>query len=372
MLRPTVLEVNLAAIQHNVRQHQAIVPHGAAIMAVVKADGYGHGAVEVLKAAISEGIQWAGVALMEEAIALRDEGIKLPILLLGGWHLNAIPLFFQYNVTPSLYSLAHAKALNEYANKNGTPIKVHLKLETGMGRLGFNEQQLSRWLQSKADFPYLQLAGIYTHLSSADEEDQDFSLGQLTRFFDLLQQYVPEHALLWIHVCNSAGISLLSVPRGNLFRLGISLYGMPPSETFNNKVDLQEAITWKSSVVQLQWYPAGSPISYGKTYYTEQKTLIATVCVGYADGYSRQLSNRGSVLVHGQRAPVIGKVCMDMIMVDVTHIKDIALWDEVVLIGRQQNETISATEIANLINTINYEVVCQISKRVPRVYINPA
>lgn len=370
MIRPTFLEVNLSAIRQNIKKHQKVLPAGASLMAVVKADGYGHGARQVLEAAIKEKVNWAGVGLIEEAIALREAGVSIPIAMLGGWHPDAIPYLFQYDITPNVYSFDLAEKINKFAEKIGRVIKVHLKIETGMGRLGFNEEQFVEFLQNRDSYPFLQLDGIATHLSSADEEEQEFTLGQVDRFFELLDRYSDRRQFNWIHICNSAGTTLLENSRGNLFRVGIGMYGMPPSQVENQDVMLVEAITWKSAIVQLQWFPPNSPISYGKTYYTDKETLVATICVGYADGYSRLLSNKGSMLIRGQRAPVIGRVCMDLTLVDVTHIKDVALGDEVVLIGRQKEEHISATEIADLIDTINYEVVCNVSKRVPRVYID--
>lgn len=370
MIRPTFLEVNLSAIRKNIQNHQKVLPHGASLMAVIKADGYGHGAKQVMDAAISENVKWAGVGLIEEAIVLREAGIEIPIAMLGGWHPDAIPYFFQYNITPNIYSFDLADRINEYGKSVGKTIEVHLKIETGMGRLGFNEQQFVEFLQNQDKYQFLQLGGIATHLSSADEMEQEFTIGQLEKFYRILDQYSDRSRYSWIHICNTAGTALLENTRGNLFRVGIGIYGMPPSKTVSQEVELAEAATWKSAVVQLQWYPPNSPISYGKTYFTDKETLVATICVGYADGYSRLLSNKGSMLIRGQRAPVIGRVCMDMTLVDVTHIKDVSLGDEVVLMGRQGDERISATEIADLIDTINYEIVCMISKRVPRVYKN--
>ncbi len=366
--RRTHIEVNLSAIAHNIREHRRFIPDHADIMAVVKADGYGHGAVHVLEAAIEEGVNWAGVALVEEAVEIRKAGIDIPILLLGGWYPEALPAFYKYRITPAIFSMQSAVELNGFARERNQPIDVHLKVNTGMGRLGFSEGQLVEFLQNSQLYDYLAINGVFSHFSTADEGDHTFSLAQLEKFHWLVEIVGQRFRPKWLHIANSAGTSQLRQERGNLFRLGISMYGQIPSMDMACAPDLHEAIAWKSSIVQLQWYPAGTPISYGRTYFTTGKSLIATICVGYADGYSRWLSNNACVLVRGQRAPVVGRVCMDMIMVDVTSISNVQLWDEVVLIGIQDGERISATEMAGWIHTINYEVTCNISKRVPRNY----
>lgn len=366
--RKTFVEVDLDAIRHNLKEHKKFLPHGASMMAVVKADGYGHGSIPVLRAALEEGADWAGVALVEEAITLREAGFNLPILLLGGWSPDVIPAFIQYGITPSVFSPQSADELNRYAKQQGVEIKVHLKVDTGMGRLGLWKQQLIEFLASPEKYENLVIDGVFSHLSSADE-DSDFTSDQLRRFEELIQQVKQYANPSWVHIANSAGIIRIDEAMGNLFRLGISLYGQPSAVTLPENYRLREAISWKSQIVQIKQHPVNSPISYGKTFRTKRSSLIATVCTGYADGFSRHLSNRGFVLVRGRRAPVVGRVCMDMFMIDVTDIPDAALFDEVVIIGKQLNDTISATEMADWLGTINYEITCGISKRVPRVYV---
>ncbi len=365
--RQTYADINLSAIRHNIREHQKRIPDSAHIMAIVKADGYGHGAVPVLEAALKEQVTWAGIALVEEAIELRDAGIDLPILLLGGWHPEAMPSFLEHEITPSIYSMESAQQLNSFAQKQHKQISVHLKVDTGMGRLGFSKEQLNQFLIH--DFDSLVVDGVYTHFSDADAKDLSFTLLQLKRFDQALEQIRVKHKPSWVHTSNSAGASQLSEERGNLFRLGIAMYGQPPSKDLADPLDLREVVTWKTSIAHIQLHPPGTPISYGRTYYTAKESLIATLCVGYADGYPRLLSNKGYVLVHGKRVPIVGRVCMDMIMIDISDISDVVLFDEVVLIGHQGNEYISATEIAEWTGTINYEITCNISKRVARSYV---
>lgn len=366
--RKTQAVINLNAILHNIKQHQNIIGSNKNLMAVVKANGYGHGAIPVLKAAIEQGVTWAGVSSAEEAIQLRKAGFNLPILLMGGWYPEAIPAFLEHDITPSLYSLNQAVLLNEFATKQKRCIGVHLKLETGMGRLGFAENQLSTFLEKLGVFPNIEIEGVFSHLSSADEQITDFTNKQIGIFKKRVKQLKQFTDVKWIHVANSAGTSTIDDGVSNLYRLGISMYGQPTSDHISQKLDLKEAITWKTAIAHLQDYPKGYPISYNRTFHTQKKSIIATVCVGYADGYSRLLSNKGIVLIKGQRAPIVGRVCMDMFMIDVTEIENVSLYDEVVLIGKQGQEYISATEMASWINTINYEVVCNISSRVPRHY----
>lgn len=367
--RPTFAEIDLRAITHNVHEYKKVLGETANIMTVVKADGYGHGSLPVMKAAMKAGVNWAGVALIEEAIELRSEIKDLPIFLLGGWTPASIESIVEYNITPTIFNTALASELNDYARKLNKQVKVHLKVETGMGRLGFSKSQFIEFIDNIGFYEFLTIDGIYSHLSSSDEENQTFTEKQIAKFKECVAILSGKFKPSWIHICNSAATGMYHLSSSNLYRLGISLYGLPPSENLDESIQLKDALSWKTSIVQLQWYPAGSPISYGRTYKSPGKRKIATLCVGYADGYSRLLSNKGQVLIKGQRVPIVGRVCMDMIMVDVTDIEGVQLWDEVVLIGKQEEDKISATEMASWLDTINYEIVTQITKRVPRVYV---
>ncbi len=369
LYRQTYLEINLEAIANNVKTFSRLLPEGAELMAIVKADGYGHGAIPVLKQAISAGVGWAGVALVEEALEIRNAGIDQPVLLLGSWSPSSLDVIFNNDITPVIHSNETAELVQNFLEARNEIGSVHLKVDTGMGRMGFSEKQLTQFVKDQNRFKNLKIAGFMSHYSSADEGDDTFSLSQLERFKACYEVLKNRHQIDWVHISNSAGISEITGDIGNLFRLGIGMYGQPPSPDLINPQHLEEAITWKSSVVQLQWHEKGSPISYGRTYHTTGKTLVATICVGYADGYSRRLSNNSDVLIQGRRVPVIGRVCMDMIMIDVTSIKkDVQVEDEVVLIGAQGSERITATEMAETLGTINYEITCNISKRTPRIY----
>jgi len=367
--RHSFAEINLKSIEHNAREFLKHVPEDVSLMAVVKADGYGHGAVPAIKAAIKAGAKWAGVALVEEGIVLRQAGINdISILLLGSWNENACAALDQYGITPIVYSPESLQSLNAYGKKAGKTMPTHLKIDTGMSRLGLSETQLDHFITNFNDYPYLKIEGILSHFSSADEEDQTFSQLQMERFQNAINKLKTRCSPEWIHIANSPGTLQFPNAVGNLFRLGISLYGHPPCEHLKSTLNLQEALQWKSSIVQLQWFPANTPISYNRTYTTTQKTRIATVAIGYGDGYSRSLSNKAHVLIRGEKAPVVGRVCMDMTLIDVTHIRDVKIEDEVVLIGKQGDKQITTTNIADWMGTITYEVLCNISKRIPRVY----
>lgn len=368
MLRKTFVEIDLAAIRWNLAQYKAALPPGGELMAVVKADAYGHGAYEVTQVAESEGVAWAGVALVEEAVELRKKGIRMPLLILGAWPTEALPYFSPYQITPTLHNLESAWALEQYCARLGQSQKVHLKLDTGMGRLGLNAEQLQKFLDRR--WEWLVVDGLDSHLACADEGTAEPTLTQLRRFW-AAQEGVDAHFMpRWLHIANSAGATEFDQDRGNLFRIGIGMYGQMPSSKLLRPPKLKQALAFKAPVVQLQWFEPGSPLSYGGTFVTRRKTLVACVGVGYGDGYSRLLSGKAEVLVRGQRAKVLGRVCMDMTLVDVTDIPGVALDDEVVLIGRQGDEEILAGELASHMGTINYEVCCAISKRVPRFYRN--
>ena len=369
--RHSFAEISPKSIEHNANEFLKHVPEDVSLMAVVKADGYGHGAVAAIKAAIKAGAKWAGVALVEEGIALREAGIgEIPILLLGGWNENACSAFDQYKITPIVYSPESLHQLNLYGKKVGKLMPAHLKVDTGMSRLGLSETQLGQFINDFDDYSSIKIEGVLSHFSSADEIDQSFSQLQLEKFQKAVRQLQTRCSPEWIHIANSPGTLQFPNAIGNLFRLGISLYGHPSGKHLKSNLNLQEALQWKSSMIQLQRFPANTPISYNRTYTTTRNSLIATVAVGYGDGYSRSLSNKAHMLVRGKKAPVLGRVCMDMTLIDVTDIKDVNLEDEVVIIGKQGDERITTTNIAEWMGTITYEVLCNISKRIPRIYQN--
>jgi alanine racemase len=352
-------------------------------MAVVKANGYGHGAVEVARTALSNGADYLGVARLDEAVPLRQAGLEVPILIFGYSSPDLAPLLIKYELTQTVYSLSTAKILSEHAIRQGKKLNVHLKVDSGMGRLGLllpstNSNPVKqatlntvRTIESIVRLPGLTVEGIFTHFATADSADKSYANLQLNRFMELLdhlKQAGMEPPLR--HAANSA--ALIDMPQSHLdmVRPGIATYGLQPSEDVNKEIiDLKPVMALKSRIIHIKKVAPGFNISYGITYRTKDHTTIATVPVGYADGYSRLLSSRGQMLVHGRRAPIVGRVCMDLTMLDVGGIADVALEDEVVAFGRQGEECLTADEIALGLETINYEIVSTITGRVPRVYL---
>lgn len=335
-------------------------------MAVVKADGYGHGAVEVSLAALSSGATCLGVALPEEGLQLRDAGVDVPVLVLGLIQPEEAYKTIDSGLEQAVSTVELADALDQEARKASTHIKVHIKVDTGMGRIGVSPQDALELVRTISRFKNLDLTGIFSHFPSADETDKTFTKRQIEIFNDLVQGIedagfrIPKR-----HMANSAAILDLPESYLDLVRPGIMIYGLYPSMEVSRSIKLKPAMTLKTDVIYVKSVPAGTPISYGRTFCVDRKAVVATLPVGYADGYYRSLSNQGSVLIRGRQVPLIGRVCMDMCMIDVTGIKDVRPGEEVVLFG----ENPPVDEIARKIGTINYEVVCAVGKRVPRIYV---
>ena len=371
MLRPVWAEIDLSAIENNIREIRRLTKPSAKVMAVVKANAYGHGAVAVSKTVLTNGADWLAVALLQEAVELREAGFSVPILILGYTPLEQMELVITNDLRQTIYSLEQAEALSSAAGKAGRKATVHIKVDTGMGRIGFLPKQESIDSIIKiARLPHLEVEGIYTHFAIADAEDKDYSIEQLQYFQWLLDQLAKSGLHISIrHAANSAGLIDLPEAHFDLVRPGLILYGMYPSnEVQKTKLFLRQAMSLKAEVSYVKQVAKGTAISYGCTFVTARHSQIASLPLGYADGYTRLLSNNTDVLIKGKRAPIVGRVCMDQCMIDVTGFADVAMGDEVVLMGRQENEFISAEEIASRIGTINYEVVCMFSSRVPRVY----
>lgn len=371
-MRPVWAEIDLSAISHNLQEVRRIIPSHSKIMAIVKANAYGHGASAVVPKLLEAGADYLGVAILDEALELREQGIKAPILVLGYTGEENCPLVVKHDITQTVFSLRQAKSLSKAALSLHKKAKIHIKVDTGMGRIGFlATPQAVKEAEEIAKLPGLEVEGIFTHLANADARDKTYSQAQLDKFFWFVSQL--EKAGIHIkykHAANSAAIIDLPQAHLDLVRPGIMLYGLYPShEVAKDKVKLQPAMSLKTRIVHLKEVEPGTSISYGCTYVTKSKARIATLPLGYADGYTRLLSNKGMALVHGTRVPVVGRVCMDQCMLDVTAVQGVTLGDEVVLMGRQGEAIISADEIAELIGTINYEVVCMISSRVPRIYV---
>ncbi len=369
-IRPTRAEINLANLSHNLRQFRAHLPPRTRIMAVVKADAYGHGAVEVSRRALEEGADYLGVALPSEGRALREADIKAPILVFGSTPRDMVPLLFRCNLTPTVYTWELAREISREAVRRGEEISLHVKVDTGMGRVGiYPPEDAVSFLDRLKSLPGLKVEGIYTHFACADEKERRHTEGQIAIFKKILAALEEKGICPPLkHAANSAAALVYPEAWFDMVRLGISMYGHYPSNEAAWPLSLKPLLTLKSAVAFLKEVPAGIPISYGGTYSTPEKARIASLPLGYADGYSRLLSNRSQVLVRGQRAPVVGRVCMDQFSVRVDHIPHAAAGDEVVLYGRQGEEEIKVEEIAALLGTINYEVLCAVSRRVPRLY----
>lgn len=369
-MRPTILEIDLHAIRHNFQKVRQLLAPSIQIMAVVKANAYGHGAIHVSKAVLSAGAHALGVALPEEGMELREAGLHAPIFVFSLALPEQARIFIEYNLIPTICHLETARAFAELGKRNNSLMPVMVKVDTGMGRIGLRPEETINFIKQIADLPGLKVQGVYTHLAKADSFDKTYTHYQINQFQETLRQIKAAGIKLsWISAANSAAILELEEAHFNLVRPGIILYGLPPSSEIKPRVKLLPAMQFKTKIVFIKEVPAGTSIGYGGTYITPQRTFIATLPVGYADGYSRHLSNKAHVLIGGKRRKVVGTVCMDQVMVDVGPAGDVHIGEEVVLFGRQGEEEITVTELADLAGTINYELVCAISSRVPRVYL---
>ncbi len=369
--RPTWVEIDVEAAAHNTRRIKEMIGPDVKLMVVLKADAYGHGAVRLARVTLSNGAERIGVAALNEAIALRDAGIGAPILVLGYSPAWAARQALLNDVGVTIYDLEVARAMNRAASELCRPAVVHVKVDTGMGRLGLLPPQVTLFVQQLESFAHLQFEGIFTHFSVADSTDPrhvDHTQAQLERFRAVLAELeaVGRRPPL-VHCANSSAILTRPETYYDMVRLGIALHGLAPSQTVRCPADFRPALSFKTTVAQVKTLAPHTPISYGNTYRTEREQTVAVIPVGYADGFRRAPRHWGQVLVRGRRAPIIGRVTMDQTMVDVTHIPGVRIGDEVVLIGRQRDETITAEEVAERLGTINYEVVAGILARVPRI-----
>ena len=371
--RPTIAEIDLDAIKFNYEQLRKKVGKETKMLAVVKADGYGHGATFISKELQSLGVDLLGVAICEEGISLRRAGIRIPIIILNGIFKGQIKETIECNLTPVIFDSNTAQRLSDEGKRVNKRVKVHVKIDTGMGRLGISHKDIVPFFSKLKNMANLEVEGVLSHLSTADgdsPEDRDFISLQLQRF----EKCLKEMDMLGFspplrHIANSAATIDLPPSFCNVLRPGLMLYGAYPSYRFAEKIHLKPVMSLKTEIMQIKSVPAGYSISYKRTFVTQRDSVIATLPIGYADGYSRLLSNRGAALIGGEKAPVVGTVCMDMTMVDVTKVPNVHVGDEAVLIGRQGDKEISADEMADKIGTISYEVFCGVSKRVPRIYI---
>lgn len=370
IFRPIWAEINCDNLIYNFGLARETVGSEVRVMAVVKADAYGHGAVAVARVLSTAGVDAFGVASLEEAIELREAGIAGNILVLGYTQPTWASEVVEYDVQQTLYHQNLALALSREATARNRIVKIHVKIDTGMGRIGISPENALPFIENLFKLPGIKVEGIFTHLSCVDILDEEYTASQLTRFSHLISEL--DSAGLKIptrHAANSAGTLHYPLSHLDMVRTGIMIYGLFPSEQFKTiKTGLRPAMSIKSMVVELKTVSAGTRISYSGTFKTTKTTRIATLPVGYADGFSRRLSNTGSVLIAGRRAPIVGNVCMDFLMVDVSNVPEVKVNDEAALVGRQGGEEISVDEIAAQLGTINYEVITLIGKRVHRVY----
>lgn len=368
-MRPAWAEVDLGAIAKNVEAIKRFVGTRVAVMAVVKANAYGHGILEVSRTALRHGASWLGVALKEEASYLRQQGVKVPILILGTTPPEQAGEVVRANVSQTVYSYSQGLAFAQAAAKQGKKAKLHFKIDTGMGRLGFLPSAEAREaILALCRLPSVEAEGIFTHFAAA-ESDQTFTRLQLQRFQQFKEELERKGAFFpWVHAANSAALLNFPESRFCLVRPGITIYGHYPAPWLAEKIRLFPAMSLKARVASVKEFGPGESISYGRTYFTKGRTTVAVIPLGYADGYSRLLSNRGEVLIRGEQAPVIGTVCMDQFMVDVSHVPGVQLGEKVTIFGRDGEKELPVEELAAKIGTVNYEVLCAVSARVPRVY----
>lgn len=368
----TAAFISKDAIRENIINIRKITDKDTKIMAVIKADGYGHGDTYMAEVLFENGADCAGVAVPEEGIKLRENGLKVPILILG----NTLPFYFEdvlkYDLIQSICSYEHARLLSEEAKRQNKIANIHIKIDSGMHRIGFfpNEAAADE-IKKISELANIKITGMFTHFAMSDSEDKEYTRFQQENYNKMLRLLEERGVFIETkHWANSAAIMDLPGEHMNMVRAGIILYGLYPSdEVLKERLPLIPVMTWKSKVAFLKELDENEAISYGCTYKTSKKAKIATIPVGYADGYSRRLSNKGRVIINGEYADIVGRVCMDQFMVDVTHIPDVKLGDEVILIGTQNGKTVSADEIAEIMGTINYEVTCLVSKRVPRILV---
>ena len=376
--RPTWAEVDLGALQANYRAIRSQLADGVQLMAVLKADAYGHGAVRCAQALEAIGADWFGVALPEEGQALRRSGITRPIFCVGGFWQGQGEQIVADRLVPAIFRRDALEELDARARAAGRIVEYHLKIDTGMGRLGILEEDLAGWIEILPAYPHARLTGVLTHFADADAEDPGTTRQQIARFQRVVERIESATGeIRWRHLANSAGVYRFPEAQGTLARAGATLYGLvgdvlAPSVARAASERLRPVLSLHSRIILLKWVPAGQPLGYGGTYRTERVSRIATLPIGYADGLRRALSNRGHVLIRGWRAPIVGRVSMDLTLIDVTDIPGVALGDEAILLGRQgpsgSDPAIRAEDLAAEIGTISYEVVTGIGSRVPRHY----
>ena len=366
---PTIATVDLGALAHNLDQVRRRLASSCQIIAVVKADAYGHGAATVARTLESLAVSRFAVATLDEGIALREAGIRSSILLMGALFQEQFSDVVAHDLTPVLYEQALAEEFAKHLAERSTPYPVHLKIETGMGRLGLEPEDVAALLQSPAFRGPLKAEGLMTHLADSDNADPAYTTAQLERFRAVIRYTQAEKlALPLIHAANSGAILGHPEARFTAVRPGIMLYGYHSDTHLNPAPELRPVLSLTTKVAQVRKLKPGESTSYSRTYVVQRPSRIAVLPMGYADGYSRLLSNKGAVLINGKRAPVVGRVCMDMTMADVTDVPGVSAGTDVTVIGKQEDQQITAGDLAAWQGTISYEVLCKIGRRVTRVY----
>lgn len=369
-MRPTRAEISLSKLQQNFYQIKQLVGANVKIMGVVKANAYGHGLVEISRALAHFGVDYLGVGFLEEGIILRQNGISLPILVLGGVLGDQVQHFLANNLEITISSIELARRIdNEVQNNALKKPKIHLKIDTGMERLGVHAESAFPFIEQISKLKNLELTGAFSHFATSESTDKSFANYQLTRFNNLLNKINQSGIKIPLtHMANSGAVLNLPESYFNMVRVGLLLYGLYPSLEIQKRIQVEPILSLKSKIVFIKTIEANTSISYGRLYFTKHKTRIATIPIGYGDGYSRLLTNKAEVIIRGKRFPVVGAICMDQIMVDIGT-EDFHIGEDVTLIGSDGNETITAWEIANKIGTNAYEVLCAIASRVPRIYV---
>ena len=365
--------IDLDAIEYNMEMMHKNTREGVSMISVIKTDGYGHGAVQIARMLEPKDYIWGyAVATLDEAVVLRKRGIKKPILVLGCIFPDQWEAAITHEIRFTVYTKEMAEGISELAGKLGKDAYVHIKLDTGMSRLGFLIQEESaEIITGITRLPGLIMEGMFTHFAKADETDKTFTNKQYEGYLWMKKRLENNGVTFqYYHCCNSAGIIDVKEANLDLVRAGISTYGLYPSEEVEKEnVPLKPALELVSHVAHVKWVDEGTPVSYGGTYITKRRTRIATIPVGYGDGYPRSLSNKGYVLIHGKEAPILGRVCMDQFMVDVTEIEDVAFRDVVTLVGENEGAHLPVEVLSDLSGRFNYEFVCDLGKRIPREFI---
>jgi len=367
IIRNVWAEVDLSAIGHNIKETKKVLQPDTKLCAVVKANAYGHGAVPVAKAAIEAGADFLAVAMTQEALELRLAGVDVPILILGALTPGHEETVVEYNISQTVPDFKSAEILSAAAVKKDKVAKIHLVVETGMNRIGCKVSEAGNLAEAIVALPNVELEGVFSHFAKADAEDKTYMQRQYDAFAEAIKNIEAKGVCVPIkHIANSAAITEAPEVHMNMVRQGITLYGLWPSSEVKRSLNYQPVMSLKAKVVFVKEVPAGEKIGYGCTYETTRTTKVATLPLGYADGISRKLSNRGYVSIRGCKAPIVGRVCMDQMMVDITDIPDVTEGDEAIIFGGNE---ISIDTVAEWMETINYEVLCLLSDRIPRRYV---